>query len=117
MGPQVSIRRVEAHDQAGEEFANALRKSFPGIAAEITPNAVVSFHGTIRGRDVVCTFEQIAQKDGGAAIFSRHYDPTLPEVRERRRRLFTAIEAGRSEGSARAARELSDAYSAVDEEP
>jgi hypothetical protein len=112
---QVSIRCVEAHDQAGEEFANALKKSFPSIAAEITPQAVISFHGTLRGRDVVCSFEQITEEKGvHGPVFSRHYDPTAPEIRDRRKRLFALIEAGRSEESAGAARELFDAYSGVD---
>ena len=79
------------------------------MAAEITPQAVISFQGTLRGRDVVCTFEQITkQQTARASLFSRHYDPTTPEVRERRKRLFDSIEANRSEESAR---ELADAYS------
>jgi hypothetical protein len=110
--------RLEAHEQAGEEFANALRKSFPSIAEQITDDATISFHGKLRGRDVVCTFEQIKEQNPEyASTFSAHYDPTVPEVRERRKRLFQSIEAGRSEDSASAARELAQAYSGIDPEP
>ena len=43
--------------------------------------------------------------------FSRHYDPTLPEVAARRKRLFEAINSGHSGESVRALRELARRYS------
>ena len=110
-------QRAEAHDQAGEEFANALRRSFPSIAGQITEGVAISFYGTIKGRDVVCTFERTEPLEiQGPSEFPRHYDPTSPEVVERRKRLFAAINAGHSEESARALRELARAYSGGENE-
>jgi hypothetical protein len=38
--------------------------------------------------------------------FSRHYDPTAPEVRERRKRLFEAIKAGHTKESEKAMEDM-----------
>src|SRR5687768_6102311 len=105
-------QRVEAHEEAAVAFANALKRSFPAVAEQITEDAVISFHGTLSGRDVICTFEQVREEKAGEGLkFSRHYAPTSPEVIDRRKRLFEAIHAGRSGDSARAMRELARRYS------
>jgi antitoxin (DNA-binding transcriptional repressor) of toxin-antitoxin stability system len=44
--------------------------------------------------------------------FSRHYDPSSPDVHARRKRLFEAINRGHSEKSADALRRLNQSYCA-----
>jgi hypothetical protein len=107
--------RVEAHDKAGEEFANALKRAFPGISDHLTEDVTIAFHGTMKGRDVLCTFQSSVPQDASSqSKFSRHYNPDSPEVRERRTRLFDAIRNGHSPESAEALKQLTRSYSAPD---
>jgi hypothetical protein len=110
----VQTYQAEAHDQAAVEFANALRKTFPSIAERITEDSLITFQGTLKGKDVLCTFNEIG-RDSAAnnepRKYSRHYDPTDPEVKERRKKLFERINAAHSEESLRAFWRVAHEYS------
>jgi hypothetical protein len=106
------IAEVKAHGEAAERFADALKASFPNLAEQITKDKAIAFRGTLSGNDVFCTIETVTkEEEQRSAKYSRHYDPTNPEVRARRERLFAAIQANHTPESAMALRELTKAYS------
>jgi hypothetical protein len=101
---------VEAHGEAAERFADALRRSFPSVADEITQDKTISFRGTLNGGNISCTIESVRTSEQ-PALYSRHYDPTDPVVAARRKRLFEEIKTHSTPESVNALREISRIYS------